>query len=80
MSIQKLECFTLDCDRCGRLFEAPFTGFSIFADKEYAKQEAVEDGDWHLDENNDKYYCDTCHSVDEDDNVTIYPPIEQHAF
>lgn len=78
MGLNKVDAFTLDCDRCEKVFENPFEGFSIFSDEEYCMQEATEDGGWHHDEDNNKFYCDKCHHIDEEDNVIIHEPIVKH--
>jgi rubredoxin len=66
----KVECITLSCDNCGEIYiDENGTGFSIWGTESDAHEHADNDG-WHLD---DKHYCPTCHTIDDDDNLVINP-------
>lgn len=66
--IQKVECFTLECDNCKEIFQDEHSGFSIFVDESSAWEYADNDG-WYEDKG--KHYCPSCHDFDDDDNLII---------
>jgi len=66
----KVECICLTCDNCGETFEESHNGFSIFLDENQANDEADNDG-WSLHNENNKHYCPSCHTIDDDDNLIV---------
>ena len=63
--ISKIECVIITCDNC----EAPYedcSGFSIWPDKSSVDPK---DDDWYVDE--DKHYCPSCYTIDENDNLIL---------
>lgn len=73
---QKVECVMLECDRCKDHFQDPHTDFSIYTD-ESAIGEHAQENDWYMFGEDGKHYCPKCYTVDDEDNITIKPPINQ---
>lgn len=68
--IHKEEEFTgASCDVCKEGYEAAHTGYTFFMDESNLYEEMTDDG-WHVTDDN-KHYCPNCHSIDDDDNLTI---------
>lgn len=62
-----IQSFILCCDNCNESYENG-NGFGIFADKDAAKDDAVDDG-WYDD--GDKHYCPKCFTIDDDDKLIV---------
>jgi hypothetical protein len=67
--ISKVECEILECDNCKELFEDS-SGFTIFADENALKENAMDDG-WEMNHESGKHYCDKCHSYGDDNDEFI---------
>lgn len=68
MGIITKECIRVVCDNCGKIYEEPYTGYSVFIDKENA-MELSQDDHWLTEDG--KCYCPVCYDIDADDKVTI---------
>lgn len=64
----KIECVSLSCNNCGESFIEGHNGYSIFVDEQSAHEYADSEG-WSS--RDDKHYCPSCHTIDEDDNLII---------
>ena len=72
MSIQKVEMYTVICDRCG---DNAFEGNDIYAwaEKRFAVNEAIDSFDWiEVDpSSSEKHYCPNCTEWDEEKDERI---------
>ena len=66
--IEKVEAYSLVCDRCKEIYTEPHTGFSISIDDNFLKEHAFEDG-WYVEPK--MAYCHECHTQDEEGNLII---------
>ena len=67
MSIEKVQMFTIVCDKCKKSADED-TIYSCWNDEETAKDVAME-ADYITE--GDKHYCPICYEYDEDDNLII---------
>ena len=59
--------YTVICDNCGKdVCEGE--DYSAWNDQDYVESIAAECG-WKIED--DKHYCDECHSYDDEDNLVI---------
>jgi hypothetical protein len=68
--ITEEKAYAAFCDRCKKTFEDSFTGFTIFVNQSDLWDEMNGEGWNSLD---DKVYCPKCHTIDDEDNVTVKP-------
>lgn len=61
----KVECIIITCDICEEPFE-DYSGYSIFVSDTDVDPT---DCEWYVD--NDKHYCPSCHTIDENDNLIL---------
>lgn len=68
MAVFEEKAYGIQCDVCGEIYRNENSGFSLWVDKNSAKEEAQEDY-WLIEDG--KCYCPKCFEIGEDDNVTI---------
>ena len=61
--------YSAECDICKTPFEHPIEGWTTFLNEDYMLDSMGSYG-WYVDE---KHYCPTCHTIDDDDNLIIKP-------
>lgn len=74
MAIFEEIAYGVQCDRCEKVFEHPFSGSSLYVDKmipfEYAQEYS-----WI--EHEGKHYCPSCYEYDLNEEIAIKPIAQQ---
>jgi hypothetical protein len=68
MAIFEEKAYGVQCDLCGKIFEDPFTGFSLYVDK-YSAMEKAQDYSWI--EHKGRWYCPSCYEYDLNEEIVI---------
>ncbi|MDR2009937.1 MAG: hypothetical protein LBQ22_05600 [Bacteroidales bacterium] len=73
MSIEKIEAYTIKCDRCGKRYEKD-DFLPVFSSEIEAKNEIGDQPYRYWEEIDGKHYCSDCHTYDEEtDEVEPLP-------
>lgn len=63
--------FGCQCDKCGELYYDYVSGEMLWVDKDTARENACDKGEWLEDYDNDKIYCPKCAKIDDNDNLVV---------
>jgi hypothetical protein len=68
MSVIETTAYGAKCDRCQKLFEDEFTGYSLWCEKDRLLEEMYDSG-WV--DYSGKYYCPNCYKINKETDEII---------